>query len=170
MGDDEYRNLRLKLMPFVVDAPSAVKMFAPAKGAQVTMKSDRVQVSWKKYDKETCSKSGKQLSIAIEGVVDLVETRFVRSAASLIKGHLQRLLVDCALIVSTPEKQVEEEPMACLGIFRLNRVLVSSCPQMPDRFEKEAATNKVSPSLMRASVMMGLNSEEVAKLAERSEV
>jgi Protein ENHANCED DISEASE RESISTANCE 2, C-terminal len=166
MGDDEYRNLRMKLMPFVVDAPSAVKMFAPAKGTQVTVKSDNVKVTWKKYNNGTCPRSGKKLSIAIEGVVDLVEKRFVRSAASLVKGNLQRLLVDCALIVSTPEKQTEEEPMACLGFFRLNRVYILDCPQMPDRYAAEAASIKVSTSLMRASTMMGLCKEDIAKLTE----
>jgi Protein ENHANCED DISEASE RESISTANCE 2, C-terminal len=167
MGNDEYRNLRLKLMPFIVDAPTPVKMFAPPKGKQVTIKSERVNVSWKKYNKGCCSNSGgKNLSVAIEGVVDLLETRFVRSAASLIKGHLQRLLVDCALIVSTPEKQTEEEPMACLGFFRLNRVLIAGCPEMPDRFVEQAATSKVSPSMMRASAIIGLSQEEISKLSE----
>lgn len=156
------------MVPSIVDAPFAVKMVAPPK-SEKTVHCDWVQVAWKKHEKGE-SPTGRKLCVALEATLDLMSTRGIRTAASLIKNNLKLLVVDVAIVISKPDSQVEEEPMACVGCWRMNHVDIKTCPNMPDRYMAEAKAKKVDPSVVRASVVcMDMNPADLEKLLKEQE-
>ena len=151
-GDTEYRNERLKVIPSIVDGPLAVKVLAPPK-KEMLLNCAFLPVSWRQYASETTSK-GRKLCPALEVTLDCLSNRAMRSMAGIVKRNLQRLSIDMAAVIGKPITQEEDEPQACLGLWRLDHVDIASCPQFPHRFAKEASKTGQDPDVFRAAQLM----------------
>ena len=65
--------------------------------------------------------------------VDLVSHRAVRKILSIVRPHLKSITIDVALIVSKPLDSEFEEPSACLGMWRIDKVDFESCAVLPEK-------------------------------------
>jgi hypothetical protein len=153
------------MIPSIVEAPFAIRIVNPGK-IETTVHCDYVNVVWKKYEKSV-TPSGKKLCVALEATLDLMSTRVIRTAASLVKNNLKHLVTDVAIVISKPDLQEEEEPMACIGCWRFSHINIAACPDMPDRYIAEAKANQLDPSVVRASVVcIGIKPPELEKLLQ----
>lgn len=93
--------------------------------------------------------------------------------AGILKRHFESVAIDVAVVIQKPDGQDEDEPEACLAMWRFNHIDVSKCPVFPDRFEyeskvraaRERASPLLDPDVMRASKMVKMSLEEVEILA-----
>ena len=150
-GSDEYRNARMKLIPSLVEGPLAVRVLAPPKKEKV-VDCAFLSVSWAKHAPTVVN--GKRLHTAITCELDCLSTRVIRGMAGIVKKHLSSLAIDVAVTISKPDGQVEDEPQACLGLWRFDHIDVDSCPELPDRHEIEAKNQGQSSDVFRASKIM----------------
>jgi hypothetical protein len=162
-GDDDYKNLRMKLIMSVVEAPRVVKMLAPPKREKV-VHNEYISVAWKTHNQET-TKSGRKLCSVLEATLDCVSKRAIRSMAGIVKNHLVRLSLDVAAVITKPEGQLEEEPHACIGLWRFNHIDVTTAPTLPDRYEEVAESVGHSPDLIRASQLVSLSHADIASIS-----
>jgi hypothetical protein len=82
----------------------------------------------------------------LEVTLDLMGNATIRGMSSLIKRYLGSMSVDFCVILSKPVGQIQDEPEACLGLWRLDHVDVSQHLTLPDRFssmdgESSSSTN-----------------------------
>jgi hypothetical protein len=162
-GTDEYRNERLKFIPSVVDGPLAVRMLAPPKKEKVVQHS-YLPVSWTKHPPKTVN--GRKLCAALESELDCLSSRTIRGMAGIVKKHMASVSIDIGVTIGKPDGINEDEPQACLGLWRFDRIDVSSCLTMPDRFSIEAKEQGQSPDVIRASKIMNLSKEEIQEMAK----
>ena len=121
-GSDQYRNLRLKLVPSLIDAPRAVKLVAPPK-REFTVSRSILPVYWKKYpaeertveesfhddEYEDDTSTGTPRSTSkmfchplLECRLDCLSVRAMRLMASIVKNNLHRMTIDVALVIGQP--------------------------------------------------------------------
>ena len=166
--NDDYRNERFKFIPAVVEGPMAVKILAPPKKERV-IHGQVISLDWKKYDKEVDPVSGQPLQPLISVTVDCVSNSAIRKMANIVKKYLASLTLDLALVISAPPNCVNsdaDEHKACLGLFRFEKVDVSSCPNFPtDESDQskgdEKWSSEMEADLLRASVLCGMSSCEL---------
>ena len=156
-GDTDYRNDRLKMIPSLVDGPMPIRMMAPPKREKV-VNCDWMPIIWNQRDEEI-SPDGNILCPILEATLDCMTSRPIRSMAGLVKKYLHLLSVDAAIVIGTPERQVEPEPSACLGLWRFNHIDISLCPHLPDRYQVEVKSNSsgdedlaIAADIQRASI------------------
>jgi len=162
-GDDTYRNQRLKVIPSVADGPLAIRLIAPPK-REVQISCALLPVTWRKYEAEVAPPHGRKLEPLLEIELDCVQTATMRAMAALAKRNIKSVALDVAIVISKPEGQKEEEPEACVGIWRFNKIDVSECCSFPDAYEEEAAARGQHPDVFRASAVVGLNRGELEKI------
>lgn len=75
----------------------------------------------------------------------------MRGMASLVKKYLKTMLIDVAVTIDKPDRQVEDELSACVGIVRFDQIDVSSCPKLPERI---GLGHSIQADTIRASVLM----------------
>lgn len=155
LGDDEYRNKRLKILPCVVDAPRMVKMLSPPK-KELTISCALLPVAWTKRPQE-----GKQ-SPMLEIELDVMSNKAMRAMASIIQRNLTGMTVDLAVTVEKPDGQEEDEPSACLGMWRFDKVDITTCPYIPAR------VTPVADDIRRASVMLNLSESQQIAIAQEA--
>lgn len=137
-GSDEYRNRRFKVLPYLVDGPGPIRFMAPSTKKTATVVSPRLEARWIKHPpKLSADGDAVEWHPCLELEVDLMVTKTMRSVTSLLKRYLQSIVADCAIIIEKPYLQVEEEPTACLGMCRFDRVDLSVCPILPSRIAEE---------------------------------
>jgi hypothetical protein len=164
-GDSIYRNERLKVIPSLAEGPLAVKVMAPPK-KETLLNCSLLPVSWQQYDPETTSE-GQKLCSAIEVTLDCVSARPMRAMAGLVKRNLQYLSVDMATVIGKPAGQEDDESEleACLGLWRMDHIDISACPQFPDRLANEASRKGQDPDVLRATKLVSMTSSELEELA-----
>ena len=64
----------------------------------------------------------------LEVECDLMANRAMRSVAALVKRYMASMVGDVAVLIEKPYLQENEEPRACLGMCRFDRVDVTTCP------------------------------------------
>jgi len=136
--DDEYRNTHTKLVPFIVDGPMAIRLIKP-KPQEFHMSGIRHPVSWHKVNRSIDSKTGKVSSALLECDVDLVSNPAMRKVCSMVRPHLSKITIDIALIVSKPTDSEVDEPSACIGMWRIDKVDFESCAVFPHKSVEEVA-------------------------------
>jgi hypothetical protein len=164
-GDSEYRNERLKVIPSIVEGSLAVKILAPPK-KEVRLNCASLPVSWQQYDPETTSK-GRKLCPALEVTLDCVSARSMRTMAGIIKRNLRYLSVDMAIVIGQPRGKEEDELEACLGLWRMDHVEVSTCPHFPDRFANEASRMGQDPDVLRATKLLHMSVSALEELTSQ---
>lgn len=164
-GTDEYRNERMKMIPSVVDGPLAVRLLAPPK-RETIVSCSILPIKWRKF--EANYKDGRYLHPALEVELDCLSNRAMRVMAGILKRNLKSLSIDIAVVISKPADQEQEEPQACIGMWRFNFIDVSACPHFPDRFAMNESSNSLlrnNPDVARASTIMRISAQELEDLA-----
>jgi hypothetical protein len=164
--------LRLRLIPSLVEGPLAIRILAPPK-REFLISCDALPVHWRSYEAEIDPKTGRRLAPALQIELDCVSNRIMRGMAGILKRHFESVAIDVAVVVQKPDGQEEDEPQACLGMWRFNHIDVSKCPSFPDRFEyesevraaRERASPLLDPDVMRASKIVKMSLSEVEVLA-----
>ncbi|CAB9504181.1 Protein of unknown function (DUF1336) [Seminavis robusta] len=151
-GDEEYRSKRLKLLPVLVDGPGPIRFVAPAKKT-FTVVRPTLPCTWKQHDAVKDADGNITQHCCLELVGDVMVDRGMRTAAVLVKRYLGSIVGDCALLLEKPDDQKEEEPRACLGLCRFDRIVVESCPDMPPREDEDKTEEE--RDMRRASMFMG---------------
>lgn len=152
LGDDEYRNQRLKFIPCIVDGPRIVRMLAPPV-KEKTVSSALLPVSW-------CKHSGNdQQKPVIEVELDLMSNKATRAIVNIARKNLSLITVDLAVMIDKPDGQKEDEVTACLGMWRWQEIDITTCPVLPTR---SVEVNDIR----RASQIMNISEEEMAAIAK----
>jgi hypothetical protein len=167
-GNDEYKSMRLKMLPFVVDGPMPIRMLAPPK-REITIHCDMLPTRWHQLD--GCSRpDGRYLHPCLELELDLMANKTMRGFASLVKRYLCKMSVDVAIIVDKPDLQEEQELSACMGMWRFDKVDISDCPPLPERLELgrsvRADTIRASLLLQQTELDMQCVREELESILE----
>jgi hypothetical protein len=81
--------------------------------------------------------------------MDCVSSRSMRTATGIATRSATRLSMDVATVIGKPAGQEDDEGelQACLGLWRMDRIDVSNCPQFPDRLANEASRMHRDPDV-----------------------
>jgi hypothetical protein len=148
-------------LPEVVEANYVVKSMAP-KGNKTLHREGLIETIYNQCD----GVEGPESSCPIvEVTLDMVGNRAIRGMASLVKRYLNSISVDLAAIISKPDDQEEDEPEACLGLWRLHHIDISKCPPLPDRFAmmEKGASEKRNSDLVRANLLSKAAEEYISQ-------
>jgi hypothetical protein len=157
-GDDAYRQARLKILPEIVEANYVVKSMAP-KGNRTLHREGLIETIYHK-----CDVDGPDSCPIVEVTLDMVGNRAIRGMAALVKRYLNSISVDLAVIISKPDGQENNEPEACLGLWRLHHIDISKCLPLPDRFDMEKGASDKNPDLVRASLLSKAAEKQISQL------
>ncbi|GMI21946.1 hypothetical protein TrCOL_g7933 [Triparma columacea] len=119
VGDQAYRDKRLKLLPVVVEGPwICQRAIGPGNAPAVIGKALPVQ-----YHR----KVGKYFE------VDLVvmSSSVARGILSIVKSHTKSITIDLAFIIEGAKE--DELPERVMGAFRLHNLDPNRCPKLPDK-------------------------------------
>lgn len=139
-GDSEYQRRRAKIIPCVVKAPYVVKMISP-NPCEMTMHSERHPVSIKKVNKVVDPVTGKTTAAALmEAGVDFYSSNAIGRLINIVMPHLDKITIDVAMVIAPPwgaEGEEANEPSACLGVWRIDKVDFTGCAQLPEKPTEE---------------------------------
>jgi hypothetical protein len=122
LGDADYRNARMKLIPCFVDGPRAIKLLRP-KPIEVIVNNDVMHpATWFDVPPARDPITKKTEHAILELDMNFVSSRGIRRILSIARPHLQSITIDIAFIISKPQDSQDEEPTACLGLFRVDKV------------------------------------------------
>ena len=138
LGDNDYRNARAKVIPYVVDGPLAIRMIKP-KPLEVDLWGPRHPSKWEDVPKSVDPKTGKVNHVVLECDIDLLANKTIRKIINIVRPHIGSIVADLALIVSAPKHSEVEEPSCCLGLWRIDRVDFEQCAVVPEKTIHEAA-------------------------------
>ena len=124
VGDDAYRNARLKILPCLVDGPLPIKMIAPPK-KELSVSCASLPSQWKFHKKEIRA-DGTVLEPVLEMEIDVISNAAIRGVSGMLKRYIKSIALDLAVIIHAPDPQ--EEPEACLGLWRFDHIDVETCP------------------------------------------
>jgi Protein ENHANCED DISEASE RESISTANCE 2, C-terminal len=173
-GDDEYRNDRLKVLPSVAVAPFAIRVIAPAK-KEIIVNCTYVPCTWRKHEASRDRRTGKVLAPLLEVEIDCMSDKWVRSIVNLCVKNAPAVVVDVGLVIQLrqdlqddPDYDSSKECEACIGMFRLDRMCMNECDSLPNRadFESSTSLSSFSRDEIRASIIAGLNMDELRELAK----
>jgi hypothetical protein len=80
----------------------------------------------------------------------------------MLKRYIRLIALDLAVVIHTPDGQTEQEPEACLGLWRFDHIDVLTCPPLSTRQDQRR------DDMYRASRFMRLSEEELAVIQEES--
>jgi hypothetical protein len=155
-SDDAYRKARLKLMPELVEAPYPVRLMAPKGKELVVHRPGLIDTIYYAHD------VAGDLCPTWEVTLDLMGTPAIRGMATIVKRYLKSMSVDFAAIISKPEGQKEDEPEACLGLWRMNHLDLAQAADLPDRFAAEGCCDETIHAI-RASILIESANEASSK-------
>ena len=155
-GTDQYRNKRWKVLPCLVDGPYIIKaMGLPQK--EVTIAGGRVGATWHEYDESIDAHTGKKRAALLAVDCDMIGNPGVRKICNIVLGQVKNVRIDCAMIVEKPYLSEAEEPAACLGLWRMDRVDMSKAALVPEK-DEEQLLHEMSV-LLNADDLVGLKDD-----------
>ena len=135
-GDEDYQRRRAKIIPMVVKAPYVVKIIAPDP-SEMTMHTGRHPMSIKKVNKVVDPATGKTTAAAVmEFGVDFYTSAAIGRIINIVMPHWGSITVDLAIVIAPPwgaEGEEADEPSACLGVWRIDKVDFMSFAQLPEK-------------------------------------
>ena len=158
LGDDAYRNARLKILPSLVDGPLPIKVIAPPK-RELTVSCSALPSKWTFHNKQTLT-NGTVLQPILEMEIDVISNSTIRGISAMLKRYIRLIALDLAVVIHTPDGQTEQEPEACLGLWRFDHIDVLTCPPLSTRQDQRR------DDMYRASRFMRLSEEELAVIQE----
>ena len=138
MGNNEYRNARLKVIPCLVDGPLAIRLIKP-EPMEVCVHNDKHPAIWTDVDMSIDSFTNKTSQMVVEVDIDFISNRSYRKLFSLVRPHMPSLTIDVAFVASKPKNSTIEEPSVCLGIWRIDKVDFERCAVFPESTIEETA-------------------------------
>ena len=112
----------MKLIPCFVDGPRAIKLLRP-KPIEVIVNNDVMHpATWFDVPPAHDPITKKKEHAILELDMNFVSSRGIRRILSIARPHLQSITIDIAFIISKPVDSQDEEPNACLGLFRVDKV------------------------------------------------
>ena len=135
-GDDSYRRPRFKILASVIDGPWVVRSLSPQKGEVVFDFDDWLKLSWHKEDERMDPVTGKRRAALLSVDIDSMGDSVARKVLSLVQGSIQKVKLDCAVIISKPTQSKVEEPSACLGLWRMDRIDMHQTSLSPEKDER----------------------------------
>lgn len=160
LGDDAYRNARLKILPSLVDGPLPIKIIAPPK-KELTVSCNALPSKWIFHNKQTLA-NGTVLQPILEMEIDVISNSTIRGISAMLKRYIRLIALDLAAVIHTPDGQTEQEPEACLGLWRFDHIDVLTCPPLSTRQDQRR------DDMYQASKFMRLSEEELAAIEEES--
>jgi hypothetical protein len=153
-----------------MDGPMPVRIIAPPK-RELTINSSRLPKKWIRHDTET-TPGGRVLKPCIEIEFDIVSNKTLRSVTSMLTRYVQSISLDLALIVDKPTPESEDEPSACLAMWRFDHIDIANCPKMPPRTTVDEpsccdnSTAELRADVRRASLIANISTEELATITK----
>lgn len=150
-----------------------VRIIAPPK-RELTIHSKILPTKWIRHEIETMP-DGRKLAPCIEVEFDIVSNKTLRSVTSMLTRYISSISLDLALVVDKPTPESEDEPSACLAMWRFDHIDVSKCPKMPPRTiveddepisccEVTSTTAELRADVRRASAIANISAAELASL------
>jgi hypothetical protein len=90
----------------------------------------------------------------------------------MLTRYIHSISLDLALIVDKPTPESDDEPSACLAMWRFDHIDVANCPKMPPRTTVddisccEVSTAELRADVRRASVIANISAAELAILTQ----
>lgn len=106
---------------------------------EVDIDGPRHPSKWTNVPKSVDPQTGRTNHALLEVDIDLLSERTIRRVINLIRSSLSSMTVDLAFIVSKPKHSEVEEPSACLGLWRIDKVDFESCAVFPEKTVDETA-------------------------------
>jgi hypothetical protein len=149
----DYRNLRFKIIPSLVEGPLPVRVLFPPK-TEFVVYGNNLPISWRQ---ENETMSDRKKCAHLEATLDCMSNKGIRAATSLVKKYLRSVSVDIAFVIgaaspSDDTNDTDSELTACLGLLRLDHIDVEQCPTLPGRYDNE--NNSESFDARRASLIL----------------
>jgi hypothetical protein len=138
MGNNEYRNARLKVIPCLVDGPLAIRLIKP-KPMELRVHTDKHPAVWTDVNMSIDPFTNKTSQMVVEVDIDFISDRSYRKLFSLVRPHMRSLTIDVAFVASKPKNSTIEEPSVCLGIWRIDKVDFERCAVFPESTIEETA-------------------------------
>ena len=142
-----------------------VRIIAPPK-KEVTVHGSILPTEWKKHPAET-TRNGTTLQPCLELEVDIVSNSTLRNVSGMLRRYIKHISLDLAIIIEKPTPKDEDEPSACIGLWRFDHIDVDRCPRLPDR---NARDTKLQADVRRASAIVHLTPNELATITEDTTV
>lgn len=135
LGNDEYRNPRIFVMPVVTDAKTPVRLVAPTRKEFKTSASS-APVTWSQED-ENVDANGKVMAAILEIAVDCLSDKAIRTFTNFMKRYVETMTCEAALILDRPNESTCENTAAYLSFFKWDKVDLTSCAILPPKTEEE---------------------------------
>lgn len=140
---------RAKVIPYIVDGPLAIRMIKPPKPKEVPIHTPRHPAKWIRIPKSVDHITGKTNCAIMECDVDCVSDNKMRKLISIVRPFMQSITIDMAFIIAKTDSSSIDEPCACLGLWRVDKVDFDSYAVFPDRtIDDVAAEMKIIMSVM----------------------
>ena len=126
-GDQEYRDARLKLLPYVVDGPWIVKTaVGPGKSPALLGKVIPLQY----YFHDASSSSSPRRKAVYEVDVIITASAIAKGILSVVKSQTKALTIGFAFIIEAAEQS--ELPETVLCSFQMHYINLDHCPVLPE--------------------------------------
>jgi hypothetical protein len=110
----------------------AIRLIKP-KPKDFTLNGIRHPVTWHEVPKSIDPKTGRVSSALLEFDIDLFSNIAMRKVTGMVRPHLSKITIDLALILSKPHGSEVDEPSACIGMWRIDKVDFESCAVFPQK-------------------------------------
>ena len=120
-----------------MDGPLAIRLLKPYP-VEVTIHRVRHPTLWTDVPKSVDPITRKPSHAILECDMDFISDRQIRRILNLARPHMQRITIDVAFVISKPNRSEIEEPSACLGLWRVDKIDFERCAVFPERSLEES--------------------------------
>ena len=119
-------------------------MIRPPMPKEQAIHTPRHPATWKNVPKS------RRCRAILECDVDFVSDKSIRKIINIVRPFVQSVTIDLAFIISKPAHSDIDEPCACLGLWRVDKVDFESYAVLPERTIDEVAEEiKLIMSVMK---------------------
>jgi len=122
----------LKLIPCLVDGPLPIRLLKP-KPIEVKVHGPRHPTLWIDVPKIVDPISHKPSHAIVECDIDFISKKSFRKVLNMVCPHMWSITIGIAIIISKPKLSEIEEPSACLGLRRIDKVDFERYAVFPER-------------------------------------
>ena len=129
-----------------------MRYIAPARKTK-TIVTPRIPSTWKKHPPKLNNNGDTLWHPCLEFESDLMANSTMRSVCSMVKRYIGSMVADAAILIEKPDLQHEDEPTACLGMIRFDRIDLVGCSELPPRLED--GETEIERDMHTASIFLG---------------
>ena len=120
----------------MVDDPLPIRLLKP-KPIEVNVHGPRHPTLWTDLPKIIDPISHKPSHAIVECDIDFISEKSFRKVLNMVRPHMWSITIDIALIISKPKLSEIEEPSACLGLWRVDKIDFERCAVFPEKSPDE---------------------------------